>query len=299
MKNKISSLIGIPLFLISTNTYSQTLLTINAEVVNSKKMFSPIPVLFPVEQQEVEINGQKRQAYILQRGKTISIDSEEAFATYKEISSDVGYNDKAIPNISVADEISVGIREHFKIERQISTLLENSSTKKLYMMNFDQYDKIRKFIKEENEETKNINFLISLGYKIYDDEGFNVFNTKYYMVTCNPSLYSALKKDKSYLTKLDNLYLQEQNLRKQAQSYTPKLANYIRLYRIQRNKMSKTDIGAWTVLTKSAMKLNQQFVELNDKMIDGVDHFPLDKNHYKTANDFTDNLGASMGVLGL
>ena len=102
MKNKISSLIGIPLVLISTNTYSQTLLTINAEVVNSKKMFSPIPVLFPVEQQEVEINGQKRQAYILQRGKTISIDSEEAFATYKEISSDVGYNDKAIPNISVA-----------------------------------------------------------------------------------------------------------------------------------------------------------------------------------------------------
>ena len=46
-------------------------------------------------------------------------------------------------------------------------------------------------------------------------------------------------------------------------------------------------------------EIKELIVELNDKMIDGVDHFPLDKNHYKTANDFTDNLGASMGVLGL
>lgn len=107
-----------------------------------------------------------------------------------------------------------------------------------------------------------------------------------------------IENDKDYLKNIDLKFEKIQVLRKQALTYVAKMENYVRLYRLQRNKMSKADISAWTTLTKSALAINKQFVDLSDKMW-GTDYEILDKTYLKFSNEFDDYLGASMGVLGL
>ncbi|NML56754.1 hypothetical protein [Chryseobacterium cheonjiense] len=79
----------------------------------------------------------------------------------------------------------------------------------------------------------------------------------------------------------------------------PKLDHYVRLYRMQRNRISKTDISAWTTLTKLANLLNKKQVDLSDKLFGWTDRNDSDKNYYKYSDEFINYLSASKGVLGL
>lgn len=108
-----------------------------------------------------------------------------------------------------------------------------------------------------------------------------------------------MKKNNNYLKSVDANFEQLQSLRKQALVYNPKFDKFIRLYRLQRNRMSNADILAWTTLTKSALELNKKFVIVNDKLWGGPEKFPLSENYIKKSTEFDNYFGASMGVLSL
>lgn len=85
---------------------------------------------------------------------------------------------------------------------------------------------------------------------------------------------------------------------KQTIPHSKTLDKYIRLYRIQRNKMSTANINAWKAATSQAQKLNNQMVKHTEKYAGDYSFMPLN-NLSNISEIFSDNLGASKGVLGM
>lgn len=236
----------------------------------------------------------KRKTYIVLKNQKIK-DFSTIYGTYKEISSTMLISNEEVENRFLENELSDDVRKYYGSGlEKYNTLIENLQSGKLYVMPYRVYQNIM----NQNLGIKVEETLINLGYKINENNGYKFINTKHYKVSCDASLYNILSKNKDYLKQIDSWFEQMQNLRKQTITYNSKIDNYIRLYRLQRNRMSRTDISAWSALTKSAMTLNKQFVALNDKMWN-VNYEILDKNYLKNSNEFDDYLSASMGALGL
>ena len=236
----------------------------------------------------------KRNAYMIDMEKPL-VNLEELKGNYKEISSTMLISADDVENRFLKNELSDDLRGYLGYPAgKSNTLMQNIETGKFYMVLYDTFQNILVINDTGNVEK----LLTSIGYKTSEQNGHKYIITKHYKVPCDAILYNTLKKDNQYLKKIDTWFDQMQGLRKQALSYNPKFDNYIRIYRLQRNRMSKADISAWTTLTKSAMALNKQFVALNDKLW-SVNYDVLDKSYLKNSNDFDNYLGASMGVLGL
>jgi len=255
--------------------------------------------VYSVELTTITDSSTVRRGYMVIPEKNYSIDSEELIGNYKEISSDMGFSDEGITNKFVKNELSENVKLHFEYSSKISTLIEQVETKKLYVLDYDVFTRIIDNIKKNHYQNDIEIYFQSLGYKVYSENNYRYINTKYYKVECNELLLNTLKKNSNYLKGIDSNFEQLQSLRKQALLYNPKFDKFIRLYRLQRNRMSKADISAWTTLTKSALELNKKFVVVNDKLWGGPEKFPLSENYIKDSKDFDDYLGASMGVLGL
>lgn len=238
-------------------------------------------------------NKSKRFAYFPNEDKQI-LNLSSLKGEYDVISKYMKIAEETREGKFIEGEVSDQVKKEYGSDSEGSILIKNSNDNSYFLLSHDIYDKIGR----SNYDNKSVKLVQSLGYKIFDENGYKFIFTKHYKVPCNVYLLSVLEKDKNYLTNIDLRFERMQTLRKQALTYIPKFENYVRLYRLQRNKMSKTDISAWTTLTKSALTLNNQFVELNDKMW-GADYEILDKNYLKFSNEFDDYLGASKGVLGL
>lgn len=236
----------------------------------------------------------KRNAYMIDMEKPL-VDLEELKGNYKEISSTMLISANDIENRFLKNELSDDLRVYLGYPSgKSNTLIENIETGKLYMLLYDTFQNILVINDIGNVEK----LLAPMGYKTYEQNGYKHITTKHYKVPCDAILYNNLKRDKEYLKKIDIWFDQMQGLRKQALSYNPKFDNYIRIYRLQRNLISKADISAWATLTKSAMALNKQFVALNDKLL-GVDYEILDKSYLKNSNEFDNYLRASIVALEL
>lgn len=236
----------------------------------------------------------KRNAYVMSEKSLNSW--TELYGTYNEIAKVKSITDFE-GSMEVFKEIIIDNKNYEETRTRffdINRLVKNNDTGKIYYFP-------RRIISEINSQEDYLvveKQLVSNGYKAYEQNGQKFINTKHYKVPITNILKQLIGKDKDYLRNIDLRFEKMQALRKQSLTFVPKMENYIRVYRLQRNKMSKADISAWTVVTKSAMNLNKQFVDLNDKMW-GVDYEILDKNYLKFSNEFDDYLGASKGVLGL
>lgn len=255
--------------------------------------------VYSVELKTITDSSTVRKGYMVIPEINFRIDSEDLEGTYKEISSIMTFSDEGITDKFLKNELSENVRTHFDYSSKISTLIEQQDTKKLYVLDYDVFTRIIDNIKRNDFQNDTEVFFQSVGYKAYSENNYRYINTKYYKVECNELLLNTLKKNNNYLKNIDANFEQLQSLRKQALVYNSKFDKFIRLYRLQRNRMSKSDISAWTTLTKSALELNKKFVIVNDKLWGGPDKFPLSENYLKSSTEFDDYLGASMGVLGL
>lgn len=260
-------------------------------------------VLYPVEYKQITDSSGIRNVYIVLPDKEISINSNELKGQFIEISNKMGFHENDVPGHFLKYELTEKVIEYFDIDRSLTSLIENEETKKLYIINsyviksiIDEKEKIKK----DAIGRKIVNEFIQLkGYKL-DQVGENFYvNTKHYKIQATDALKKRLEIEEDYLKKLDIWFEQREAIRKQTIAMIPKLDHYVRLYRMQRNRMSKADISAWTTLTKSANLLNKKQVDLNDKLFGWTDLNDSDKNYYKYSDEFINYLSASKGVLGL
>lgn len=175
---------------------------------------------------------------------------------------------------------------------------KNDITGTLYVLEEQDMVKINIFSKTQ-ELVKIVN---KLGYKEYKsndryDENLYI-KSKACEIKLNNWTYNELKKNPSYITTLDNHQMKLDALTKQTIPHSTTLDKYIRLYRIQRNKMSTANINAWKSATAQAQKLNNQMVKLAEKYAGDYSFMPLN-NLSNISEIFSDNLGASKGVLGM
>lgn len=239
-------------------------------------------------------NKSKRMAYFQDGEKTIS-NFSTIKGTYDVISKYMTIARETIEGKFLENEVSDKIFEEYGQDGEGSILIKNPENNSYYLLSHEIYDRIR----TSNFANDGVSIAKKFGYKIYDDKGYKYIKTKYYDISCNGSLSRVLQKDQDYLKKLDIWFEERQAIRKQTIAMIPKLDHYVRLYRMQRNRISKADISAWTTLTKTANLLNKKQVDLNDKLFGWTDRNDSDKNYYKYSDEFINYLSASTGVLGL
>ncbi len=259
--------------------------------------------LTPVEYRQITDGSEKRKAYMISIDEQIPISSDELKGYFNVVSNKMGFHDKDVSGHFLKYELSEEVMKYYDLPESNVLLVENENTKKLYIMQSSFLKNINKEKEEKQKyeadrETVN-RFMQSLGYKPYQI-GENLYvKTKYYRIWCTMATLEVLQKDKDYLKKVDNWYEQRESIRKQIIATIPKLDHYIRLYKIQKNRMSKADISAWTVLTKSANSLNKKQVELTDKLWGLIELYDTTNEYNKSADEFINYLSASKEVLGL
>ncbi|WP_291143747.1 hypothetical protein [Flavobacterium sp. UBA7680] len=181
----------------------------------------------------------------------------------------------------------------------IYDIYKNDSSGKLYAIKDESLKSISDYVK-----TKEL-------IKIVEKQGFKVYKTQeayyenYYYIkskTCEVKLdnwtYNELKKNISYITSLDSYQIKLKSLVQQTVPHSKSLDKYLGLYRIQRNKMSTANINAWKNATAQAQKLNDQISKLGEQYAGNYSFTPFDRMT-GLRQQFTDNLGASKGVLGM
>ncbi|UWY26922.1 hypothetical protein N4T20_14455 [Flavobacterium sp. TR2] len=178
-------------------------------------------------------------------------------------------------------------------------LYKNNSTNKLYGIREENL----KLLKDYVQAQEMIKIVQKLGYKVYETN--ETYYENYYYIkskTCEVKLdnwtYNELKKNPSYINSLDNYQIKLKSLVQQTVPHSKNLDKYIGLYRIQRNKMSTANINAWKNATTQAQKLNNQIAKLEEQYAGNYSFTPFDRM-MGLRQQFTDNLGASKGVLGM
>ncbi|MFP3590397.1 hypothetical protein [Chryseobacterium sp. SIMBA_038] len=259
--------------------------------------------LFPVEYKQITDGSVTRNAYMISDDNQIPISSDELKGSFIIISDKMGINDKDVPGHFLKNELCEEVIKYYEINKTNVLLIENENTKKLYMMYSDflkSMNEEKEKIKKDDAELKMIDgFMQSMGYKTSQIDGAIYVKTKYYRILCNLSTVDVLQKDKDYLKKVDSWFEQREAIRKQIIATIPKFDHYARLYRVQRNRMSKADILSWTTLTKSANLLNKKEVDLTDKLWGLLELQNSTENYHKYSSEFIDYLSASTGVLGI
>lgn len=259
--------------------------------------------LTPVEYKQITDGSEKRNAYMVSIDEQIPISSNELKGSFTVVSDKMGFHDQGVSGHFLKYELSEEVMKYYDLSESNVLLVENENTKKLYIMESSFLKNINKEKEEKQKdevdrETVN-RFMQSLGYKPYQENGNYYVNTKHYKIQATNALKKRLETEKDYLKKLDIWFEQREAIRKQTIAMIPKLDHYVRIYRMQRNRLSKADISAWTTLTKSANLLNKKQVDLNDKLFGWTDRNDSDKNYYKYSDEFINYLSASKGVLGL
>lgn len=240
-------------------------------------------------------NLAKRKAYLVLKNQEIK-DFSMLYGKYKEISSTMLIANTAIEDRFIENELSENFRKYRRYDGENQyTLMENTVTGKFYVIPYNIYSNIMNV----NSDEIAVKELIAMGYNIDDSNGYKFINTKHYKIEATNALKKRLEKEKDYLQKLDVWYEQRQSIRKQIIAMIPKFDHYVRLYRLQRNRMTQADISAWTTLTKSANSLNKKQVDLNDKLWGWTDIHNSDKKYHEHSGEFINYLSASTGVLGL
>ncbi|GAA5084308.1 hypothetical protein GCM10023210_04000 [Chryseobacterium ginsengisoli] len=259
--------------------------------------------LFPVEYKQITDGSVTRNAYMISDDNQIPISSDELKGSFIVISDKMGINDKDVPGHFLKNELCEEVIKYYELDKTNVLLVENENTKKLYMMYADflkSMNEAKEKLQKDNAELKMIDgFMQSMGYKTSQIDGAIYVKTKYYRILCNLSTVDVLQKDKEYLKKIDGCFEQREAIRKQIIATIPKFDHYVRLYRLQRNRMSKTDISSWTALTKSANLLNKKEVDLTDKLWGLLELQNATENYHKSSSEFIDYLSASTGVLGI
>lgn len=179
----------------------------------------------------------------------IPISSNELKGSFSVVSNKMGFHDQDVSGHFLKYELSEEVMKYYDLSESNVLLVENENTKKLYMMESSFLKNINKEKEEKQKyeaDRETIDrFMQSLGYKPYTI-GENLYvKTKYYRIWCTMVTLEVLQKDKDYLKKVDNWYEQRESIRKQIITTIPKFDHYVRLYRVQRNRMSKADISAW------------------------------------------------------
>ncbi|MCC9018953.1 hypothetical protein [Flavobacterium lipolyticum] len=185
------------------------------------------------------------------------------------------------------------------LSETIYNIYKNDSSSKLYAIK----DESLKFISEFAKTKELIKIVEKQGFKVYQTN--ETYYENYYYIkskTCEIKLdnwtYSELKKNPSYITLLDNYQIKLKSLVQQTVPHSKTLDKYLGLYRIQRNKMSTANINAWKNATTQAQKLNDQIFKLGEQYAGNYSFTPFDRLT-SLRRQFTDNLGASKGVLGI
>lgn len=240
-------------------------------------------------------NKSKRIEYMVDKSNTIN-DLSEIMGQYQEISSSMVIANENVEDRFLVNELSYDVRKYYRYRNEnYTTLIKNLETGKLYAISYKTFQEIQNI-----KENKKIEAYIRLlGYQSFYVNGNLYLKTKHYRILCNQSTYNVLQNDKEYLKKVDSWYEQRETIRKQIISTTPKFDHYARLYRVQRNRMSKVDISSWTALTKSANLLNKKEVDLTDKLWGLLELQNATENYHKYSSEFIDYLSASTGVLGI
>jgi hypothetical protein len=259
--------------------------------------------LTPVKVKQVTDGSEKRNAYMISIDEQIPISSDELKGSFNVVSNKMGFHDQDVSGHFLKYELSEEVMKYYELSESNILLVENENTKKLYVMESSFLKNInkKKQEKQKNEadrETVN-QFMESLGYKPYQIGEKLYVKTKYYRIWCTMATLEVLQKDKEYLKKVDNWYEQREAIRKQIIATIPKFDHYTRLYKTQRNRMSKTDISTWAVLTKSANSLNKKQVELTDKLWGLVELYDTTNAYNKSADKFIDYLSSSKEVLDI
>ncbi|GIQ58891.1 hypothetical protein Flavo103_20270 [Flavobacterium collinsii] len=178
-------------------------------------------------------------------------------------------------------------------------IYKNDSTGKLYGIREENLKSLTDYIQAQEM----IKIVQKLGYKVYETN--EAYYENYYYIkskTCEIKLdnwtYNELKKNPSYISSLDNYQIKLKSLVQQTIPHSKTLDKYLSLYRIQRNKMSSANINAWKNATVQAQKLNDQISKLGEQYAGNYSFTPFDQMT-GLRRQFTDNLGASKGVLGM
>lgn len=185
------------------------------------------------------------------------------------------------------------------LSETIYSIYKNDSSGKLYAVK----DESIKYISDYAKTNELIKIVQKQGYKVYQTN--EAYYENYYFIkskTCEIKLdnwtFNEMKKNTSYITSLDNYQIKLKSLVQQTVPHSKNLDKYLGLYRIQKSKMSTANINAWKNATAQAQKLNDQISKLGEQYAGNYSFTPFDQMT-GLRRKFTDNLGASKGVLGM
>jgi hypothetical protein len=230
------------------------------------------------------------------------LDVNEIIGLYSIASNKFGYAMRDADNRNYIKYELVDMSKNsndYSLSELVFYLCKNDSTGKVYAIKEQDMKSIIGFIRMQ-ELIKIVNKLGYKEYKMSNDKYDNdwYIKSKACEIKLNNWTYNGLKKNPAYITALDNHQMKSDALTKQTIQHSKTLDKYIGLYRIQRNKMSAANINAWRIATTQAQKLNNQMVNHAEKYAGDYSFMPL--NNLSNIDEiFSDNLGASKGVLGM
>jgi hypothetical protein len=187
----------------------------------------------------------------------------------------------------------------YDVTELIYLIYKKDDTGKLYVIE----ERDIKSITEYDQTQELLKLVQNQGFKVYEtNAGYRENNYYIKSKACEIKLdkwtYSNLKKNPAFITTLDNDQTKLDALIKQTITHSKTLDKYLGLHRIQRNKMSTANITAWKNATIQAQKLNNQIIKMDEKYAGNYSFMPLNKLS-NIRNEFSYNLGASKGVLGM
>lgn len=238
---------------------------------------------------------QKKQIYLIK--DTLSIDYAKIDGMFSVVENKFRAVLTDIPNKYMKNQI---VNEN---DCDYNTRLFTKSYNLIKKNDSDEYFYIMadEYISELEKEQKNneiFEMIHKLGYKEYKDEYGDYFmKSKTCEIKLDTWTLSELRLNSEYITTLDNDQLKLATLVKQTIPHSKILDKYCGLYNIQRSRMSAVDIKNWRIATANALKLNNEIYKISEKYFGNYSFTLLDKS--KTLEDFTDNVRASKGVLGM
>ncbi|KAA5533971.1 hypothetical protein [Paenimyroides baculatum] len=171
-------------------------------------------------------------------------------------------------------------------------ILKNQETNNLYLID-DSYFITK--IKEIKEFETLKSAISKYGYSITNNRKVKGKMTSFDLTS---SLIENLNKNPNYIKDIDSKYSQLAELVKELPAHTNKLDEFVRLYNLQRSRMSASNINSWKNATEKALSMREKIKTMEEKLdvsVLGFDSKDLEKYY----EDFTDNLIISKHVLGL
>lgn len=226
-----------------------------------------------------------------------SIDINQLNGSFDELSSQI-YISCQTHEYFTKHELTEQLGQHVTCGKNVwptFSLIQDRNTKNYYVLNTS----ITNTLKNLQGFEKLRHHLEGLGYQTeYLSSGHLIVRTKNYLVGNLKILIDDSSNAKKWLTQLEDNYSQLQSSITKSNEYKSKLDKYIQLHNVQRNRMSSSDINAWTKVTNEAIQIAQKLFSLRYES-GGV---PLTIEFIKEpqyTEEFNYNLSYSRNVLGL